>query len=66
VLLFIYGLGGSGKTTVINAFTSILNTYAIAVAPSTLTAKKYDAHKEELARLDGSRMATASETEKRS
>ncbi len=64
VLLFIYGPGGSGKSTAVNTIMSILNDYAVAVATSTLTAKKYDAHKEELARLHGPRMAIASETEK--
>jgi putative DNA primase/helicase len=64
VLLFIYGEGGSGKGTAINTIAAILGDYAIGVATSTLTAKKYDAHAEEIARLHGPRMAIASETEK--
>ncbi len=64
VLLFIYGPGGSGKSTAINTMMAILKDYAVAVATSTLTAKKYEAHPEEIARLHGPRMAIASETEK--
>ncbi len=64
VLLFVHGPGGSGKTTAINTMAAALGEYSIGVATSTLTAAKYDAHPEELARLDGPRMAYASETEK--
>lgn len=64
VLLFVYGEGGSGKGTAINTITAILKDYSVAMATSTLTAKKYEAHPEEIARLHGPRMAVASETEK--
>jgi putative DNA primase/helicase len=64
VLLFVYGEGGSGKGTAINTIAAILKDYAVAMATSTLTAKKYEAHPEEIARLHGPRMAVASETEK--
>lgn len=63
-LLFIYGPGGSGKSTAVNVLTDLLGDYAIAVATSTLTAKTHEAHPEELARLNGPRMAVASETER--
>lgn len=66
VLLFVYGEGGSGKSTAINTIMAILNDYAVSVATSTLTASKYQAHPEEIARLHGPRMAVASETEKNS
>ena len=63
-LLFVYGPGGSGKSTAINTAAEVAGEYAISVATSTLTANKHVAHAEELARLDGPRMAWASETEK--
>lgn len=64
VLLFIYGPGGGGKGTAINTLSDVLGGYAVGMAASTLTAKKYEAHAQEIARLDGPRMAFASETEK--
>jgi len=66
VLLFVYGEGGSGKSTATNTIMAILHDYAVSVATSTLTASKYQAHPEEIARLHGPRMAVASETEKNS
>lgn len=63
VLLFIYGPGGSGKTTAVSVIYDLLGEYAANVATSTLTAQRHDAHPEELARLHGPRMAVASETE---
>lgn len=62
VLLFVYDEGGSGKSTAINTIMAILHDYAVSVATSTLTASKYQAHPEEIARLHGPRMAVASET----
>lgn len=63
-LVFVYGRGGSGKSTAINTMADILGEYAINLATSTLTAAKHDSHPEEIARLDGARLAWASETEK--
>ncbi|GGE18695.1 hypothetical protein GCM10011360_04310 [Primorskyibacter flagellatus] len=63
VLLFIYGPGGSGKTTAVSVLYDLLGEYAANVATSTLTAQRHEAHPEELARLHGPRMAVASETE---
>lgn len=63
-LVFVYGPGGSGKSTAINTIADVAGDYSINVPTSTLTAAKYDAHPEELARLDGARLAWASETEK--
>ncbi|RWO41386.1 phage/plasmid primase, P4 family [Mesorhizobium sp.] len=64
VLLFVYGPGGSGKGTAINTIADVLQEYAVNVGMETLTAAKHDRHSTEIARLDGSRMARASETEK--
>ena len=63
-LLFVYGPGGSGKSTALNVMAELLADYAINVATSTLTKSKHDAHAQELARMDGARLACASETEK--
>jgi P4 family phage/plasmid primase-like protien len=63
-LLFIYGPGGSGKTTILNIMAELMGAYAINVATSTLTKKTHQAHAQELARLDGARMASVSETTK--
>ncbi|WPY95262.1 phage/plasmid primase, P4 family [Limimaricola variabilis] len=63
VLLFIYGPGGSGKTTAVSVLYDLMAEYAANVATSTLTAQRHEAHPEELARLHGPRMAVASETE---
>jgi len=64
VLTFVYGPGGSGKSTAINTIADILGDYAINVGMETLTSSSYDRHTTELARLKGVRMARASETEK--
>ena len=63
-LVFVYGPGGSGKSTALNVMAELMADYAINVATSTLTKAKHDAHPEELARMDGARLAFASETEK--
>lgn len=64
VLLFVYGPGGSGKGTAINTIGDVLGGYSINVGMETLTASKHDRHTTEIARLDGARMARASEAEK--
>ena len=63
-LVFVYGPGGSGKSTAVNTMADILGDYAINVATRTLTAAKHEDHPEEIARMDGARLAWASETEK--
>lgn len=63
-LLFVYGPGGSGKSTAINTIADIMGDYAINVGMETLTAQKHQGHTQELARLRGARMARASEIEK--
>lgn len=64
VLTFVYGPGGSGKSTAVNTIADILGDYAINVGMETLTSSSYDRHTTELARMRGARMARASETEK--
>lgn len=62
-LVFVHGPGGSGKSTWVNTLAAILGDYGTAVASETLTKRKHDAHPEEIARLQGVRMAYSSETE---
>ncbi|SEN57867.1 putative DNA primase/helicase [Gemmobacter aquatilis] len=62
-LLFVHGIGGSGKSTAINTMAALLGDYATAVDTETITAQKHGRHSTEIARLHGARMAYASETE---
>jgi putative DNA primase/helicase len=61
-LLFIAGLGGNGKSVLINTIKKIMGTYATVAAMATFTSRFNDAHPEELASLDGARLVVASET----
>lgn len=62
-LFFLYGQGGNGKGTLVNALSEIMGDYATAAPMETFTASKYDRHPTELASLHGARLVTASETE---
>lgn len=62
-LLFVHGIGGSGKSTAINTIAALLGDYSVAVDTETITAQKHARHSTEIARLHGARMAYASETE---
>lgn len=62
-LVFVYGLGGNGKSVFLNALTGILASYAATAAMDTFTASKADKHPTDLAMLRGARLVTASETE---
>jgi len=62
-LMFVYGGGGNGKSVFINTVSGILGEYATTAAMDTFTASKGDKHPTELARLNGARLVTASETE---
>jgi putative DNA primase/helicase len=62
-LVFCYGRGGNGKTTLLNTVTAILGDYAQTAAMETFTAAKYAAHPTDLAMLNGARLVTAAETE---
>ena len=64
ILVFVYGPGGSGKGTAVNTLADILQDYAVNIGMETLTASRHERHTTELARLQGARMARASETEK--
>ncbi|RJL07200.1 hypothetical protein D3P06_01530 [Paracoccus aestuarii] len=62
-LLFVHGIGGSGKSTAINTLGALMGDYAVAVDTETITAQRHARHSTEIARLHGARMAYASETE---
>jgi putative DNA primase/helicase len=63
-LIFIYGPGGNGKSVFLSVLTEVLGDYAKTAAMETFTASKYPRHLTELAMLHGSRIVTASETDK--
>jgi putative DNA primase/helicase len=58
-----YGKGRNGKSVFLNTVASILGTYAISAPMETFTAAATDHHPTELARLNGARLVTSSETE---
>lgn len=62
-LFFLYGFGGNGKGTFVNALREIMGDYAINAGMDTFTASRNDRHPTELASLQDARMVTASETE---
>jgi putative DNA primase/helicase len=62
-LVFVYGLGGNGKTVFLNLVAYILQGYATTAAMDTFTASQSDKHPTDLAMLRGARLVTASETE---
>jgi P4 family phage/plasmid primase-like protien len=62
-LFFVYGTGGNGKGTFLNTITHIMGDYQRVSGAETFTESPGDRHTTELARLQGSRLVTAQETE---
>lgn len=62
-LFFVYGTGGNGKGTFLNAITHIMGDYQRVSGSETFTESPGDRHTTELARLQGARLVTAQETE---
>jgi putative DNA primase/helicase len=63
-LVFIYGVGGTGKTVFANTLRRIMGEYATTADMSTFADKHgYEQHAQQFARLDGMRLVVASETE---
>jgi len=62
-LLFFYGTGANGKSTLLNAITGILNTYATVAPPETFAETQGERHPADLAMLRGARLVTSIETE---
>lgn len=61
-VFFGYGLGANGKGTFVKVVTDILGEYHKAAAMEVFLRSDKDRHKTELARLEGARLVTSSET----
>ena len=59
---FVFGSGGNGKSVFLDTLRSVLGDYAISVPAEMFEVSQFDRHPEELARLAGVRLVTASET----
>jgi putative DNA primase/helicase len=64
--LFVYGPGGSGKSTFIHVLRELAGDYSVAAAMQTFSESKGSEHSTEIAGLAGARLVTATETEKNS
>ncbi|MEO8358695.1 MAG: phage/plasmid primase, P4 family [Vicinamibacteria bacterium] len=62
-LMFLYGTGANGKSTVLNALSGVLGDYAISAPMESFVATTGDRHPTDLAMLRGARLVSASETE---
>jgi putative DNA primase/helicase len=63
-LVIHWGAGSNGKSTLINSVVSVLGDYATTAPTGLLTAKNSDSrHPAEIAKLQGKRLVTASESE---
>jgi putative DNA primase/helicase len=62
-LIFLYGPGGTGKSTFAKILLKIMADYGTTAAMETFADSKFEGHPEQLARLNGVRMVVASETE---
>jgi putative DNA primase/helicase len=62
-MFFLYGTGGNGKGVFVNVLASILGDYHCAAPIETFTESNTDKHPTELARLQGARLVTSTETE---
>ena len=62
-LFFVYGDGGTGKSTFVNTLAAILGDYAVTAPMETFTASHSERHPTDLAMLRGARLVTAQETE---
>lgn len=62
-LFFVYGLGANGKSTFINAVTTIVGDYHRTAPIETFTASSAERHPTDLAGLRGARLVTSVETE---
>ncbi len=62
-LFFVYGPGGNGKGTFLDAIRGVMGAYAVHAPVETFMDGLYGRHPTELAMLYGARLVTASETE---
>jgi putative DNA primase/helicase len=66
IIIFIYGPGGTGKTTFMETIATIMGDYATVAVIESLTQRKNtisDRHSTDIAKLRGARLARAAETE---
>lgn len=61
--LFVHGAGGGGKSKFLTPLVEIMADYCCTAKMESFTAKEKNEHSEEIARLAGARLVTASETE---
>lgn len=61
-LFFLYGPGGNGKSTFVNTIAGVMGDYAVNAPMDMLAISYHERHPTELARLQGARLVTASET----
>ena len=61
-LWFVYGPGGNGKSVFITLLSDLLGEYAVTARAESFGSREHDQHPEDLARLAGARLVTASET----
>lgn len=61
-LFFAYGTGANGKGTIFKVLSEILGVYHKTSPVEMFLVSKFEKHSEELARLQGARLVTASET----
>lgn len=63
VIIFLYGLGANGKTTLIRVILDMLGDYAAQTPTETLLVRRYEGIPNDVARLKGARFVSAVEAE---
>jgi len=63
VLVFFYGTGGNGKSTLIDTFIELLNDYSVSAPAELLMLKNNQSISNDIARLKGSRIVAVNEVE---
>lgn len=62
-MFVLYGTGSNGKSTFLNIFSAVMNTYAQSTSSETFMQKKNESVNNDVARLKGARFVTAIEME---
>lgn len=62
-MFILYGTGSNGKSTFLNVFAAVMNTYAQSTSSETFMQKKNENVNNDIARLKGARFVTAIEME---
>jgi putative DNA primase/helicase len=61
-IFFLYGTGANGKSVFVNTVSGIMGDYAVTAPIETFTETRNERHETELARLQGARLVTSTET----